>query len=90
MMRGDQGRPASDWQLLCVCESECVKYQTRGRASSLPAGVVLDPAVCVRVGQFGGGARPANSIQKGARSIIQLCRFQLFDYFSNKRQRCRK
>lgn len=85
---GDQGRAADGWRLVCVCASERVcKNQTCSRASYLPAGIVLDPAVCVCVGQFGRGARPADS--KTMQSVHCDAPFNYL-IISNKKRDCRK
>lgn len=63
------------------------KNQMCSRASYLPAGIVLDPAVCVCVGQFGRGARPANR-----KKVQSIHRDAAFNYLviSNKKRDCRK
>lgn len=48
---------------VCVCGGgglHCEDQMLSG-ARHVPAGIVLDPAVCVCMGQFGRGARPGNN-----------------------------
>lgn len=66
MMRETGNEPLATAVCVCVCKSHMCS-----RASCLPAGVVLDPAVCVRVGQFGRRARPANSRAAAVQSIYR-------------------